>query len=70
MLNRAALAETISCGRPDTQMPAWLDGAYTETPCYGLPKGPVPGSIDATPVLSADEIQALVDYLMAKIVGK
>jgi mono/diheme cytochrome c family protein len=70
LLSRAALAETISCGRPDTQMPAWLDGAYTETPCYGLPKGPVPGSIDATPVLSADEIQALVDYLMAKIVGK
>ena len=70
LLNRAALAETIGCGRPDTQMPAWLDGAYTDIPCYGLPKGPVPATIDLTPVLSADEIQALVDYLMAKIVGK
>ncbi len=28
-LDRAALAETISCGLPGTQMPAWLDGAYT-----------------------------------------
>ena len=70
LLDRMALAETIRCGRPDTQMPAWLDGAYTEIPCYGLPKGPVPAAIDLTPVLSADEVQALVDYLMAKIVGK
>jgi hypothetical protein len=51
-------------------MPAWLDGAYTEIPCYGLPRGPAPSTIDLTPVLSVDEIQALVDYLMAKIVGK
>ena len=69
-LDRAALAETISCGRLGTPMPAWLDGAYTEIPCYGLPKGPAPASIDLTPVLSADEIQALVDFLMAKMVGK
>jgi mono/diheme cytochrome c family protein len=70
LLDRTALAETIRCGRLDTQMPAWLNGAYTEIPCYGLPKGPPPASIDPTPVLSADEIAALVDYLMAKIVGK
>jgi mono/diheme cytochrome c family protein len=70
LLDRAALAETISCGRPGTQMPAWLDGAYTEIPCYGLAKGPPPPGTDLTPVLSADEIHALVDYLMAKIVGK
>ena len=30
----------------------------------------VRAAIDLTPVLSADEVQALVDYLMAKIVGK
>src|SRR5580692_10629367 len=41
-LDRAALAETISCGRPGSPMPAWLDGAYTERQCYGLPKGPAP----------------------------
>jgi mono/diheme cytochrome c family protein len=69
-LDRAALAQTISCGLPGTQMPAWLDGAYADTECYGFPKGPAPGGTVVTPVLSADEVAALVDYLMAKIVGR
>jgi mono/diheme cytochrome c family protein len=68
-LDRAALAETISCGRPGTPMPAWLDGAYVERACYGLPKRPAPAGVVLTPVLGADEIAALVDYLTAKIVG-
>ena len=29
-LDRATLSETISCGRPGTPMPAWLDGAYSQ----------------------------------------
>ena len=69
-LNRALLTDTIRCGRPGAQMPAFLDGAYTMIPCYGLPKGPPPPGLELTPVLSSDEIDALVDYLMAKIVGK
>ena len=68
---RKAILHTLqSCGRPGTQMPAWLDGAYTTVPCYGLPKGSPPAGLELTPVLSGDEIEALVDYLMAKIVGK
>ena len=69
-LDRATLEETISCGRPGTPMPGWLDGAYTEFACYGLPKGRPPAGTDLTPVLNADEIGALVDYLLAKIVGQ
>ncbi len=69
-LDRAALVETISCGLPGTQMPAWLDGAYTNRACYGFPAGPAPAEITVTPVLSAGEVEALVDYLMAKIVGR
>jgi mono/diheme cytochrome c family protein len=68
-LDRSALTETVSCGLPGTEMPAWLDGAYTQRPCYGFSAGPPP-DITLIPVLSADEIEALVDYLMAKIVGK
>jgi mono/diheme cytochrome c family protein len=68
-LDQATLAETIGCGRPGTPMPAWLDGAYTDSACFGLPKRPAPAGVVLTPVLSADEIAALVDYLMAKIVG-
>jgi mono/diheme cytochrome c family protein len=69
-LNRAMLIDTIGCGRPGTQMPAWLDGADTEISCYGLPKGPPPAGLERTPVLSGDEVEALVDYMMAKMVGK
>jgi mono/diheme cytochrome c family protein len=69
-LDRAALVETISCGLPGTEMPAWLDGAYTQRPCYGFPPGPPPDGTTLTPVLSADEVDALVDYLLAKMVGR
>ena len=68
-LDRAALTEAISCGLPGTQMPGWLDGAYTQRPCYGFPNGPAPDGTTLTPVLSASEVEALVDYLLAKIVG-
>src|ERR1700704_2774929 len=57
-LDRTGLAETIGCGRPGTKMPAWLDGAYTQSRCYGLPKGPAPGGLDLVPVLGAEEIEA------------
>jgi mono/diheme cytochrome c family protein len=69
-LDRTALLETISCGLPGTEMPAWLDGAYTQRPCNGFPAGPAPAGTTLTPVLDAEEIDALVDYLIAKMVGK
>jgi mono/diheme cytochrome c family protein len=68
-LDRAALVEAISCGLPGTAMPSWLDGAYTKRACYGFPPGPPPAEITATPVLSAAEIEALVDFLAAKFIG-
>jgi cbb3-type cytochrome c oxidase subunit III len=68
-LDRAALVEAISCGLPGTAMPSWLDGAYTKRECYGFPLGPAPAEITATPVLSAGEIEALVDFLAAKFIG-
>jgi mono/diheme cytochrome c family protein len=68
-LDPAALVETISCGLPGTAMPSWLDGAYTKRSCYGFPLGPAPAEITATPVLSAGEIEALVDFLGAKFIG-
>jgi mono/diheme cytochrome c family protein len=68
-LDRAALIETISCGLPGTQMPGWLDAAYTQRSCYGF-TGPAPDGTTLTPVLSAGEVEALVEYLLAKIVGR
>jgi mono/diheme cytochrome c family protein len=69
-LDRAALVEAISCGLPGTPMPAWLDGAYAKRVCYGFPLGPAPAEITAMPVLSADEVDALVDFLTAKFIGQ
>jgi hypothetical protein len=69
-LDRAALIEAVSCGLPGTQMPAWLDGAYTQRTCYGFPPGPAPEGTDLSPVLSTNEVEALVDYLLTKIVGR
>jgi mono/diheme cytochrome c family protein len=68
-LDRAALVEAISCGLPGTAMPSWLDDAYTKRDCYGFPLGPAPAEITTTPVLSAAEIEALVDFLGAKFIG-
>ncbi len=70
LLDRAELVETIRCGRPGTEMPAWLAGAYSEISCYGIPKGPPPAGLELTRVLTANEIEALADYLMANVVGK
>ncbi len=69
-LDRDGLIEAISCGRPGSEMRAWLEGAYTDSPCYGLDLGPAPARTMEAGVFEADEIEALVDYLMADIVGK
>jgi len=73
-LTREQLIEVISCGRPGQAMPRFDDQAYTEKRCYGgiseaalgqdLPPLP-PGA-----VLARREIEALVDFLQAKIINR
>jgi hypothetical protein len=73
-LDRAQLIEVISCGVPGGAMPRFDDQAYAEKRCYGgvseadlgsnLPPLP-PGS-----VLNRREIEALVDFLQAGIIGR
>jgi mono/diheme cytochrome c family protein len=69
-LDRDGLLEVISCGRPGTQMPAWLGGAYTVSPCYGLDPGPAPAGTVVVGALSAEEIETLVDYILTEFVQK
>ena len=67
-LDREAVRETIACGRGE--MPYHLEGAYLEVPCYGLPVGnPPPEERDAGRQFSADELDALVDFLFENVVG-
>ena len=73
-LNREQLIEVIGCGRPGQAMPRFDDQAYAEKRCYGgiteaalgqdLPPLP-PGSL-----LQGREIEALVDFLQAKIISR
>jgi len=71
-LDAAALKLTISCGRPGgAGMPAFDEGAYKIRACYDRPLGPPPDNLYPTPrTLSPEQIDAVVAYLQARIVGR
>ena len=70
-LDNAALTEVIRCGRTDTGMPRFHEGAYTQRGCNGQDAGPVPAGLYPTPrMMSADEIEAVVVYLRARVIGR
>jgi mono/diheme cytochrome c family protein len=70
-LDAAALKQTISCGRPGTGMPAFDEGAYTIRACNEQALGPPPSDLYPTPrTLTPDEIDAVITYLQARIIGK
>jgi len=72
-LNRDQLVEVIACGRPGTEMPHFDKYAYEDSDCYGL-KGKNLGNDAArdphSTSLTKREIEAVVDYILAKFVGK
>lgn len=69
-LDRKGLTEVIACGRPGTQMAAWLKGAYTVTPCYTAATRPVPGDIIMVGALAATDIDTLVEFVQTVFAGK
>jgi mono/diheme cytochrome c family protein len=70
-LDAAALKQTISCGRPGTGMPSFDEGAYKVRACNGLKLGTPPGDLFPAPVtLTPDEIDTVVTYLQARVIGK
>jgi mono/diheme cytochrome c family protein len=73
ILQRDHLVEVISCGRPGTEMPYFDKSAYEERNCYGLRVVEVGKDMPPPPhsnSLTQREIAAVVDYLLAKFVGK
>ena len=70
-LDRARLATTIKCGRPGTGMPAFDKFAYSDGRCYGMKqadlKTPMP---DPPATFQNREIDLVVDFLLAEVVGK
>jgi len=69
-LDRDTIKETVSCGRPSTAMPYHVAGAYKERACWGQPLGAAPEEAAQGATLSASEIESLVDFLVANVIGK
>jgi hypothetical protein len=74
VLDRETLIILIKCGRPGTGMPAFDKFAYSDGRCYGLKqadlKSPERQLPDPPATLQAREIDAIADFMLAKIVGK
>jgi cytochrome c553 len=72
-LDRETLIETIRCGRPGREMPAFERNAYSDGRCYGMRTADLQaagGLPDPAATLSVSEVEAVVDFLFAKVIGK
>jgi mono/diheme cytochrome c family protein len=63
-LDAAALKSVISCGRVGAEMPAFIEGASSAPAC-----GQWMGEYPAPRTLTPDQIDTIVAYLQARIVG-
>ena len=72
-LDRELLIEVIACGRPATRMPYHARGAFKTVDCYGgstladFGRGAPP---KAAKLLRNRQIEAVADYLIAKLQGQ
>jgi len=73
-LNRAGLALIIKCGKLNSQMPAFDKFAYSDGRCYGKKEEDLKAYPTRMPdppaTLQQREINLVVDFLIAKVVGK
>lgn len=71
-LTQEQLIEVVQCGRPGTSMPYHDGFAYTDTRCYGSTAADLGDQLPdrAQQTLQKSEIEAVVAYLMAKVVGR
>lgn len=73
-LPRAGLVMTIKCGRLNSQMPAFDKFAYSDGRCYGKTQADLKSYAtrmpDAPATLQQREVDLIVDFLMARVVGK
>ena len=73
-LGRAGLVMTIKCGRLNSQMPAFDKFAYSDGRCYGKTQADLKSYATRMPdppsTLQAREIDLMVAFMLAKIVGQ
>ena len=73
-LPRAGLVMTVKCGRLNSQMPPFDKFAYSDGRCYGKTQADLKSYATRMPdppaTLQQREIDLIVDFLMARVVGK
>lgn len=71
-LDRAALREVVMCGLPGSEMPYFSSNAYATVACFGMNAAQIGTQKppNAETFLTDAQIDAVVDYLFAKVVGK
>jgi mono/diheme cytochrome c family protein len=72
-LTRDPLIEVIACGIPGKAMPHFDEEAYTDKRCYGVTAADLGRDTPALPpgaTLNRREIEAVADYLRAKVIGR
>ena len=72
-LDRDGIYEVVRCGRPNTAMPHFDQFAWTKgEECYGMTEADIGKDMPPPPTASLQkrEINAVLDYLFAKVVGK
>lgn len=73
-LGRAGIIMAIKCGRPGKGMPAFDRFAYSDGRCYNMKMADLKKDNlempDPPATLQAREIEAVTDFLFAKVIGK
>ncbi len=71
-LSRPDIIMTVTCGRPGTGMPHFTVDPYEDGKCYGLKPADVKDIMPpaANVVLHGSDIEAVADYVIARIKGK
>jgi Cytochrome C oxidase, cbb3-type, subunit III len=73
-LGRAGIQVAIKCGRPGRQMPAFDRLAYSDGRCFDMKKADLDAKglelPDPAATLQPREIDQLLDFLFAKVIGK
>ena len=73
-IDRETLVTTIKCGRPGTEMPAFDRLAYSDGRCFGLKLADLRARQltmpDPPATLQPNEVNFIVDFLLAKVVDK
>ena len=73
-IDRETLLQTIKCGRPGTGMPAFDRLAYSDGRCFGLKTADLRSRQltmpDPPDTLALNEMNLIIDFLLAKVVGK